>query len=181
VSFLGIDQSLNATGVCRMGGEGSVTAVATVDPKGARDGERLMFVKRAVASMASEVQFAALEGYSYDSVGRVFELGEIGGVIKVLLHESNIEYVVVPPALLKKFATGSATASKEAMIDAAKERGCVVADDNQADAYFLAHVARAYVRGGATRRCELEVLHTLRNPSEKKSRRRVRRLVKAAI
>jgi Holliday junction resolvasome RuvABC endonuclease subunit len=164
-----------------MDDEGVITAVATVDPQGARDGERLMFVKQAVAAMTNEVSFAALEGYSYDSVGRVFELGEVGGVLKVLLHERNIEYVVVPPALLKKFATGNASASKEDMVDAAKQRGCAAADDNQADAFFLAHVARAYIRGGAPRRCELEVLHALRNPSAKKSRRRVRRLVKAAI
>lgn len=181
VSFLGVDQSLNATGVCRMDDEGKVTTVATVDPKGARDGERLLFVKRAIAAAASGVKFAALEGYSYDSVGRVFELGEIGGVVKVLLLESGIEYVVVPPVLVKKFATGNASASKEDMMSRAREAGCVIADDNQADAYFLARIAQAYVRGGATRRCELEVLHTLRNPSEKKSRRRVRRLVKAAI
>ena len=164
-----------------MDGEGQITTVATVDPKDARDGARLMLVKRAVASVASEVSFAALEGYSYDSVGRVFELGEIGGVIKVLFHENNIEYVVVPPALLKKFATGNSSASKEDMVDAAKTHGCVPADDNQADAFFLARIARAYVQGGVTRRCELEVLQTLRNPSPKKSRRRVRRLVKAAI
>lgn len=181
MSFLGIDQSLNATGVCRVNAEGSVVAVATVDPKGARDGDRLLLVKHAVASMATEIRFAALEGYSYDSVGRVFELGEIGGVIKVLLHESNIEYVVVPPAMLKKFATGNASASKEDMLDAATQCGCKAVDDNQADAFFLARIACAYVRGGATRRCEMEVLHALRNPNPKKSRRRARRLVKAAI
>lgn len=181
MSFLGIDQSLNATGVCRLGAGGSVVAIATVDPKGARDGDRLILVKRAVASMTAEVQFAALEGYSYDSVGRVFELGEIGGVVKVLLHESGIEYVVVPPAQLKKFATGNSSASKEDMIAHARNQDCIVADDNQADAFFLARIAHTYIRGGATRRCEMEVLHALRNPTPKKSRRRVRRLVKAAI
>lgn len=157
--------------------------MATVDPDGMRDGERLVFVKQAVAAMSSDVEFAALEGYSYDSVGRVFELGEIGGVIKVLLHERGIKYVVVPPVLLKKFATGTSYASKEDMIAACKERGVHVPDDddNQADAFFLAHVARACARDVATCRREMDVVRYLKNPAPKKPRRRVRRLVKAAL
>ncbi len=155
--------------------------MATVDPDGVRDGERLVLVKQAVAAMSADVEFAALEGYSYDSVGRVFELGEIGGVIKVLLLERGIKYVVVPPVILKKFATGTATASKEAMLSACTERGARPADDNQADAFFLAHVARACVRDVATSRREMDVVRYLKNPTPKKPRRRVRRLVKAAL
>ena len=140
-----------------------------------------MLIKRAVASLASEIKFAALEGYSYDSVGRVFELGEIGGVIKVLLHESNIDYVVVPPSSLKKFATGVSSASKEDMVDACMRHGVTCADDNQADAFFLARVARAFSQDVVDRRCEMDVIHALKNPTPKKTRRRVRRLVKAAL
>lgn len=181
MAFLGIDQSLNATGICRIDASGAVVALATVNPRGAIDGPRLMLIKRAVTSLATEIKFAALEGYSYDSVGRVFELGEIGGVIKVLLLESRIEYVVVSPSSLKKFATGVSSASKENMLDAAKSLGAVCADDNQADAFFLARVARAYVQDVADRRCEMDVIHALKNPEPKKTQRRIRRLVKAAL
>lgn len=182
VAFLGIDQSLNATGICRLAPNGSVQAMATVNPEGRLDAQRLVFIKRAVASFAADVKFAALEGYSYDSVGRVFELGEIGGVIKTLLVELNIGFVVVPPVQLKKFATGTTFASKEAMVEAAKGAKATVGDDNQADAFFLARIARAYdTTFDDLRRCEHEVIHALRNPTSKKAARRVRRLVKAAI
>ncbi len=181
VSFLGIDQSLNATGVCRVGATGSVETLATVNPGDVKDGARLILVKRAIVAIASEIEFAALEGYSYDSVGRVFELGEIGGVVKVMLIEHNIPYVVVPPSMLKKFATGNSSASKEDMVDTARERGCTATDDNQADAFFLACIARAYTKGTARSRCEMDVVHALKNPTPKKTKRRVRRLVKAAI
>lgn len=181
MGFLGIDQSLNATGLCRLDVDAKVTAVATVIPDGLLDGKRLAFIKRAVVSMATDIEFAALEGYAYDAVGRVFELGEIGGVIKVLLVEANIPYVIVPPVLVKKYATGSATANKAAMLHAAKDRGSTFQDDNQADAFFLAHIARAYSRKTAKYRCEMEVIHTLQHPPVKKTRRRPRRLVNAAI
>ena len=157
--------------------------MVTIDPDGRLDAPRLVFVKNAVAALTSDVKFAALEGYSYDSVGRVFELGEIGGVIKVMLVELGIDFVVVPPVLLKKFATGSTYASKEAMLDAARDGGVMAGeDDNQADAFFLARIARAYAAPtDRLRRCELEVIHALRNPAPKKAARRVRRLIKAAV
>lgn len=180
--FLGIDQSLNATGLCRLADHGATTALVTVDPKKARDGERLLLVKRAIAALATDgIKFAALEGYSYESVGRVFELGEIGGVVKVLLLESGIPYVVVPPVLIKKFATGITTASKEDMVANCQGRGVPCTDDNQADAYFLARIARAYVTDTFERRCEMDVIHSLKNPAPKKRARRVRRLASAAI
>ena len=181
MAFLGIDQSLNATGLCRLGPDGAVQLRATVDPEKRLDGPRLVFIKQVVASLLEHVEFAAMEGYSYDSVGRVFELGEIGGVLKVLLIERNVPYIIVPPVLLKKFATGNTSATKEQMIKAAQERAFHPADDNQADAFFLAHIARTHKMDIATCRRELEVLHTLCNPEPKKKKRRVRRLVKAAI
>lgn len=182
MTFLGVDQSLNATGICRLAQDGSIQAMATINPEGRLDAQRLVFIKRTVASFATDIKFAALEGYSYDSVGRVFELGEIGGVIKTLLVELGIGFVVVPPIQLKKFATGTTYASKEAMVEAAKEAKAAVGDDNQADAFFLARIARAYdTTSDDLRRCEHEVIHSLRNPSPKKAARRVRRLIKAAI
>lgn len=183
--FLGIDQSLNGTGLCVLTDAGQLVTSATVIPgelHELRDGERLMFIKAACLSMLPEVGFAALEGYSYGSVGRVFELGEIGGVIKVLLLEHKIPYVVVPPILLKKFATGTTHATKEAMLAAAIKRGHDFGDnDDQADAFFLAHVARAYAKNAPTHRCEMDVLRTLRNPPKAKNKRRARRLIKNAI
>jgi crossover junction endodeoxyribonuclease RuvC len=179
--FLGVDQSLTGTGLCVLSDEGVLVASATVTPEDLRDGARLAFIKQAVATMLPGVVFAALEGYSYNSVGHVFELGEIGGVVKVALLEAGVPYVVVPPVLVKKFATGKATADKDDMALAAKARGCVFSDDNQADAFFLAHIARAYAKNAAKHRCEMEVLHTLRNPPKAKAKRRVRRLIKNAI
>ncbi len=181
MAFLGVDQSLNATGVCRIDEDGRITASATVDPEGHIDGERLHLIKRAVSTFAADIKFAALEGYSYDSVGRVFELGEIGGVLKVLLLELSIPYVVVPPVLVKKFATGNTSASKDDMVVAAKARGYAFDDDNQADAFFLACIARAFHKDVPRYRCEMEVLRSLRNGPTKKPRRRARRLIKAAV
>jgi crossover junction endodeoxyribonuclease RuvC len=184
MSFVGIDQSLNATGVCRLSEQGALETAATIVPERFIDGARLSFIKTAVASTLNGVEFAAMEGYSYNSMGRVFELGEIGGVLKVLLVEKKIPYVVVPPVLVKKFATGSTTASKDAMLAAALRMGFDFGNnDDQADAFFLARIACAHVKGGLVHRREMEVLHSLRNmcAAPKTQRRRARRLIKNAI
>lgn len=53
----------------------------------------------------------------------------------------GIPYSSVPVGTIKKNATGKGNASKEMMIDAAKEKGFDVTDDNQADAvHLLLHV-----------------------------------------
>lgn len=53
----------------------------------------------------------------------------------------GIPYSSIPVGTIKKKATGKGNASKEMMIDAAKEKGFDVTDDNQADAvHLLLHV-----------------------------------------
>lgn len=181
MSFLGIDQSLNSTGACLLNGDGAVLDLITIRPGQRRDGERLAYIKQGIASLSHGVLFAAMEGYSYDSVGRVFELGEVGGVLKVCLVEHAIPYLCVPPGLVKKFATGSGAAQKGLMVEAARAAGAAPADDNQADAFFLARIAYCRYAGAARLRCELEVLQTLQAGPRKRSPRRPRKLVKSAI
>lgn len=150
-----------------------------------RDGERLLFIKQHIAAVLPGVTSATLEGYSYGSTGRVFELGELGGVTKVLLTEQNIPYHAVPPLSVKKFATGNAHADKAAMVAAAVQQGAPCTDDNQADAFFLALIAYTLAQPPPLTqlpRFRLEVIHALRRPPpRKKNRSRPRRLIPNAI
>ncbi len=183
-SYLGIDASLTGTGLCLTTSVGDVVRLATIGTGELRAAPRLAEIKRvADLFIPADTIFAAIEGYAYHEVGRVFELGEVGGVLRLLVHERNIPYVEVPPASLKKFATGASGASKEHMIAAAKEAGARPADDNQADAFFLARVASAFhAEGrGLKHRREMEVVRNLLHPKTKKTRRRPRRLVQNAL
>ena len=47
------------------------------------------------------------------STGRVFNIAENAGLLKHYLWKSNISYNVVPPTVIKKFATGKGNANKE--------------------------------------------------------------------
>ena len=57
-----------------------------------------------------------IEGYSFGSKGRaIFQIAENGGILKYRLKD--YKYTIIPPANIKKFATGKGNANKEKMYD----------------------------------------------------------------
>lgn len=66
----------------------------------------------------NKVNVAFLEDYSYGSQGKVFHIAENGGVLKDKLWKAGIEYHLVAPTVVKKFATGKGNAKKDDMEDA---------------------------------------------------------------
>jgi Holliday junction resolvasome RuvABC endonuclease subunit len=69
-------------------------------------------------------------------------LGMLHGAVRVALHRSGIDLAFVPPASLKKYATGRGNATKPDMRMALYQRaGLDLRDDNQVDAWWLAAMA----------------------------------------
>lgn len=183
--YVGIDQSLNATGLCILQGR-TVETLLTISPAKLRDAPRLAFIRDTIAQHLERVKeigpvYGAMEGYAYEKTGRVFQLGEVGGVVRLLFHDLKVPLLTIPPTVLKKFATQRGAAKKEQMIAAAIKDGARPLDDNQADAYFLALISEGYVTGKLQdTREKYEVLNSL-NHSVKRARKRVRRIVKFHI
>ena len=60
------------------------------------------------------------------------------GVVRLALHQSGAHVLTVPPATLKKYATGRGAATKADMRMALYQRaGLDLRDDNQVDAWWL--------------------------------------------
>jgi crossover junction endodeoxyribonuclease RuvC len=181
---LGIDQSLTCTGVFWFGSveEGW----CEIEPGSRRGADRLLFIRNEFLETLSgrKPDLVALEGYSYASRGKVFELGEVGGVIKMTLAQLHIPHIVVAPVQVKKFATGHTTAEKEDMVAAMNQRfqyNWALEKHNVADAAALACVAEAYLLPDTTKtRPQLEVIAALtaglNNRTTKKTRRRKKRI-----
>lgn len=143
-TVIGLDLSLTGTGYVVLDSTGVVLDHGTIKTK-VFGMERLQFIKAQVASLLSiyEPLSACVEGYSMGSrAGQAFNIGELGGVIKLMLHMNKIPYTDVPPTVLKKFVTGKGTAMKdEIMLHVYKKWGWTAPDNNQADAYGLARMA----------------------------------------
>jgi Holliday junction resolvasome RuvABC endonuclease subunit len=137
---IAIDPSLNSTGVAYDSFRyGMVTYAITV--KKMRGMERLAYVRDQVAHHldASGADTVIYENYSFGSKGRsVFDIGELGGVLKTLCYEKGLRIVLVPPATLKLFTAGKGTADKDMMAAAILERwGLDFPTNDEADAFAL--------------------------------------------
>jgi len=120
------------------------TTGVLVPPKGITGTQRLAWIRDSVCSEihSAEAELVVIEGYSYASQHQAHQLGELGGVIRLALHDDCIPLVVVQPSALKRFATGKGNAKKEDMLVAAVKRlGYQGSDHNEADALFLLHMA----------------------------------------
>lgn len=156
MNFIGIDQSLTATGISIISNKDwdqpHLTTVKPLAPD-VNQTVRLAVIRDAVKEVLTDYApaWVAIEGYNMGAgrFGRTFQLGEIGGILKLLTHDMRINTVIVSPAGLGAFAlwpTGKkpkgSKAKKKAVLEAILERfGVSIKDHNQADAYVLSLMA----------------------------------------
>lgn len=178
--FIGIDSSLRRPAFVVFDDVGDLVAGAAYDvPVALRGAPRLAAIRTVLANALDGCDAAltgCIEGPSLDSPHREFDLGEVSGVCREYCFGAHgCDPHVVPPSTLKLFTTGHGDADKTAMIHAVKRHWGFDAgeDDDLADAYALARLARALVHGPGSRRCEHDVVKAILHPPPPK--RRVRK------
>ena len=93
MKYMAFDLSLTGTGVAY----GDTTA--TIKPK-QRGVERLSVIRQALQSLVIvwQPRCVIIEGYSFGSRGNaLFQIGELGGVVRLMLHDLGIPFIEVPP------------------------------------------------------------------------------------
>lgn len=174
--YVGVDCSLRKPGLTVLSATGLIFC-GSLKTKLA-GAARLDAIAHFVADRTSGhlVLASAIEGPSIGSIHREFDLGEASGAAKLALFRASLgsfEPVVVPPTQLKLYATGNGASDKAGVIHAVKrEWGHDVGDDDDAaDSYALAHLARALDLGAGRRRCEAQVVHDILHPDAGKAAR----------
>lgn len=151
--FAALDLSLAATGAASTNGAGPpFTAILSSRRTGC---ERLVDLRHLVLEFVDGCALVVIEGYSMGTArqpSRAHALGELGGVVRVALHEQGIPFVEVAPATVKKLATGKGNASKDEVFAAAIRRlGYDGTSKDEADARWLLEAAlQAYGHPAAT-------------------------------
>lgn len=151
MKIIGIDASPAATGLAFS--DGSMYTLKNNLPKYNPvhlTGPRLLFIHRRVNELldAQHPDVAVLEGYNYGlkKFGRVFEIGEAAGVIKLALELRGIPLIGVAPGARAKYGSGSGKSNKAAVIAAwSRLTGLEFTDDNQCDAHILLNIGHALV------------------------------------
>ncbi len=150
--IVGIDASLTGTGICTMCVGEELLFVnddkchtSIIKPFIKSGPERLIEIRDRVFNFIVDADFVILEGYSFGSKGAgVFQTAELGGVLRVLIHEQGKWLVVVAPTQLKKFATGKGNSKKEEVkLGVFKRWGVEFKTNDETDAFVLAKIGEA--------------------------------------
>ena len=147
MNFIGLDLSLNGTGVVTLDEEKNVLVqeLITSSPKQQME-PRLIGIRDNIIKLIDDPKqpkSVYIEGLSYASVGSSnAELAAIHYLVRIYLYEKNTDFSIVTPPQLKKFVTGKGNSKKSLMIkNVYKNFGFDTEDDNIADAYGLARMA----------------------------------------
>ena len=125
---------------------------------------RSMYKYLRIKGLFHMTSLIVIEGPSYAGEN-LFQLGEATGVIKAACDVlCDCPILEVPPALLKKFATGNTNATKKDIMKVYPS-----ASDHISDAMVLAHLGMVYLgQEKTTLRYQAEVVKSLKSKPKKK-------------
>lgn len=107
--------------------------------------KRIVLISERIEKILKQfkVNVVGLEGYAFAKgrTGMVFQIGELGGLVKGILRKNEVKTFIIPPTSLKSYITGNGHAQKEDMQNAIlRKYGIAFEDDNEADAFALAEL-----------------------------------------
>lgn len=142
---MGLDISLTSTGYSINGHTGAIS-VKTKGP------ERLSDIREDLHNLllVNNVEAVFIEGYAFSARNsQSHKIGELGGVLRLLLHDMDIPYVEIPPTSRAKFATGKGNAAKSEVISAISARTGITwsgaGADDECDAWVLEEMGLTFL------------------------------------
>lgn len=110
---------------------------------------------------------AVIEGLAFmvRNATALVQLSALNYMVRAMLMDYNVPFIIVAPTSLKKFITGSGAAKKDVMLmETYKRYGVTILDDNENDAYGLAQIGLALYGGNSkdTTKIQEEVLTLLK-------------------
>ena len=183
-AFVGVDQALTKIGLCVIA-DGQIAKLHLIKtPTKLKGPERLTFLRDSLLAelkpWKKKISKAAIEAQSLGSLGDIDQLGQINGVVQVLLSDLGAPPLKVPPAVLKKFVSGNGQADKGRMRRAThKHWGIDISQDDLCDAHGLARLAEEVCLEQATLRYQIEAAYTMTQKRKRKSR--VKKLFKKTL
>lgn len=145
--IVGLDLSLTRTGVADETGTSSVSVRIDRHASDLQRVMRLRSVGKLLRDICMDADLVIYEGVAHEARYQSHALGELHGVIKLLLYQAGVPFVPIPPKRLKKYATDNGNAGKDEMLAAAIHWGSPASNNDEADAWWLRHIALAHYLG----------------------------------
>lgn len=174
---VGIDPSLTGTTVATRDGITKVLTRLDGIPRLVEIRNRVLDIIRATHAAPGTTfddPLIVIEGYAFSSrTAHQHAIGELGGALRLALWAAGLEWIELPPAQLKLWATGKGNAPKDVVVSAVSARlGREFASNDHVDSFVLRDIGGAYLHGvselGAItkpRQKVLESITTTRRPS----------------
>jgi len=130
-----LDPSLTCTGVA----DSDRGPYVIVPPAGITGEARNWQILKAVILAVEGADVVLIEGYAFGAKGRaVFDIAELGGVLRMGLYTRGVRVVEIPPSCVKTLATGKGNSKKDAVLaEAIRRLGYEGSDHNEADALWI--------------------------------------------
>jgi crossover junction endodeoxyribonuclease RuvC len=147
---LGLDLSLVATGWCTLTKvptlNSAVLSFGLLNPDGLDGARRMDWILEGIKEKTKDA-FVIIEDFSFGSKGSgLSEIHGLGWLVRWYLWKTGIPFRLVPPTVLKKFATGKGNSDKNIVLkEVFKQWGpeADFNDDNISDAFVLAKIGYA--------------------------------------
>lgn len=147
IGVAGLDPSTRRTGLALPNG----TAHSITPPPALRGGERLGWIEQAfirtIRTNPPAPRLVLIERYPPSlgkaGAGTMITIGELRGVLRRYIWSIGADELEIEPSRLKRWATGDGQADKNRMVATAVAEGAPVRNDDEADAWWLAHLGRA--------------------------------------
>lgn len=141
---MGIDPSLTSTGVVVLE-NGNLILHETLEVK-EKGIARLLTLQNILQNKLQlfSPSLVVVEGYAFARSNQAHQMGELGGMIRMLLTQKQVPWLEVAPSQAKKFATGKGNAAKELILmNVLKRWGVEFDSSDEADAFVLAKIGQA--------------------------------------
>jgi len=102
IKLVGIDASLTSTGIAVNNGQGLLVSTENISSK-KRGPERLIEIREEIRDMVVFADLVILEDYAYSRTNQAHQIGELGGVLRVMLFEMGKKVLLVSTNQLKKW------------------------------------------------------------------------------
>lgn len=147
--FLGLDLSLSSSGVVIISDDYKIQHQSTISVKQVGV-ERLYFLESELLKILQDyidkIELVAIESPAYRDTGKLFDLGEWAGIVKLNLFKNTLPYILVAPLQLKKYVSGKGKNKGKdvVLLDIYKNFGEEIRQDDIGDAYVLSRIAKDF-------------------------------------
>lgn len=143
---VGLDLSLRGTGIAHVDGRTETFAPACDDDRNYGLDRMIEIRDHVIDAVPADTELVVIEALAFAAHDTNRQLAKLAGIVTCALYERGDALLLVPPATVKKYATGKGTIKKEEVLAAAIRRlDYQGASLDEADALWLRAIGAALV------------------------------------